>query len=71
VTNALSQGKDEYQCRITVEIESETTNQIVAGTLISNRPRVINVRGISQLDAMLQLPGITDLRYLHFPEPGA
>ena len=24
-----------------------------------------------QLDAMLQLPGITDLRYLHFPELGA
>lgn len=133
VTNALSQGKDEYQCRITVEVESESTNHFVAGTLISNRPRVIDVRGIAlesrlgphmlyvtnkdtpgvvgsigtmagsqginianlhlgrraqgqdalallevdgpvtgpQLDAMLQLPGITDLRYLHFPELGA
>jgi len=130
VTSALSQGKDEYQCRISVEIVSGDVKQTIAGTLISNRPRVIEVRGIAlesqlgshmlyisnedqpgvvgaigttagdqginianlhlgrraegeqalalleidnevtdeQLNTMRQLPGITDVSYLHFPQ---
>ncbi len=46
ITNALSQGKDEYQCRVMVEVQSESETYCVAGTLISNRPRLINVKGI-------------------------
>ena len=130
VTSALSQGKDEYQCRISVEIVSGDVKQTIAGTLISNRPRVIEVRGIAlesqlgshmlyitnedqpgvvgaigttagnqginianlhlgrrsegeqalalleidnevtdeQLSSIRQLPGITDVSYLHFPQ---
>ncbi len=47
VTNAVSQGKDEYQCRVMVEVKAESETYCVAGTLISNRPRLINVKGIS------------------------
>lgn len=47
VTDAHSQGKDEYQCRVTVVVETETRSRSVAGTLISNRPRLIDVKGIA------------------------
>ncbi len=47
VVDAKNDGKDEYQCRITVEIETEKMQRSVAGTLIGNKPRVIDVKGIS------------------------
>jgi len=47
VTDAHSQGKDEYQCRVTVSAETESMTRSVAGTLISNRPRLIDVKGIA------------------------
>ena len=127
-----SQGKDEYQCRVTVEATTETLSRSVAGTLISNRPRLIDVKGIAleselgthmlymtnedtpgvvgaigttagdqginianlhlgrseaggvaialveidatvsdeQLALLRDVPGITDVSYLHFPQQG-
>ncbi|MCL4126060.1 UNVERIFIED_CONTAM: hypothetical protein GTU68_017399 [Idotea baltica] len=47
VTDAKHDGKDEYQCRITVEVETEKKQRAIAGTLIGNKPRVIDVKGIS------------------------
>lgn len=47
VTDAHSQGKDEYQCRVTVSAQTESVTRSVAGTLISNRPRLIDVKGIA------------------------
>jgi len=47
VVDAKNDGKDEYQCRITIEIETEKMNRTVAGTLIGDKPRVIDVKGIS------------------------
>ncbi len=46
VVNATSEGADEYQCRITLKIETESMERIVAGTLIGSKPRVIDVKGI-------------------------
>lgn len=43
---ALSEGKDEYPCRITVAVETESLTRSICGTLIQHRPRVINVKGI-------------------------
>jgi len=47
VVDAKNDGKDEYQCRITVEVETEKMQRAIAGTLIGNKPRVIDVKGIS------------------------
>lgn len=47
VVDAKNDGKDEYQCRVTVEIETEKMSRSIAGTLIGNKPRVIDVKGIS------------------------
>lgn len=47
VIDAKNDGKDEYQCRITVEVETEKLQRSIAGTLIGNKPRVIDVKGIS------------------------
>ena len=47
VVDAKNDGNDEYQCRITVEIETEKMHRAIAGTLIGNKPRVIDVKGIS------------------------
>lgn len=47
VVDAFSDGKDEYQCRITVDVETDSKRRHVAGTLIRNRPRVIDVKGIA------------------------
>jgi len=47
VVDAKNDGKDEYQRRITVEVETEKMQRSVAGTLIGNKPRVIDVKGIS------------------------
>lgn len=47
VVDAKKDGKDEYQCRITVEVETEKMQRSIAGTLIANKPRVIDVKGIS------------------------
>ncbi len=47
VVDAKNDGKDEYQCRITVDVETEKKQRSIAGTLIGNKPRVIDVKGIS------------------------
>jgi len=47
VVDAKNDGNDEYQCRITVAIETEKMQRTIAGTLIGNKPRVIDVKGIS------------------------
>jgi D-3-phosphoglycerate dehydrogenase len=46
VIEAHNEGRDEYPCRITVEVETETRSRSICGTLIQNRPRVIDIRGI-------------------------
>jgi len=47
VTDAFNDGKDEYQCRITLEVETRSMRRHITGTLIRNRPRVIAVKGIA------------------------
>ncbi len=47
VIDAHNDGSDEYQCRITVSIETDKSTRHIAGTLIRNRPRVIDVKGIA------------------------
>lgn len=47
VVTAFSEGKDEYQSRMTVEVETKSMRRHIAGTLIRNRPRVIDVKGIA------------------------
>lgn len=47
VIDAFKDGKDEYQSRITVEVETQTKRRSITGTLIRNRPRVIDVKGVS------------------------
>jgi len=47
IIDAHSDGADEYQCRMTVTVETENNQHHIAGTLIRNRPRVIDVKGIS------------------------
>ncbi|MEE9334631.1 MAG: phosphoglycerate dehydrogenase [Granulosicoccaceae bacterium] len=47
VVEAKNDGKDEYQCRIIVDVETEKKQRTVAGTLIGNKPRVIDVKGIA------------------------
>ncbi len=47
VVDAKNDGKDEYQCRITVDVETEKMQRAIAGTLIGKKPRVIDVKGIS------------------------
>jgi D-3-phosphoglycerate dehydrogenase len=46
VIEAHNEGRDEYQCRITVGVETETMSRSICGTLIQNQPRVIDVKGI-------------------------
>ena len=46
VIEAHNEGRDEYPCRITVGVETETKTRSICGTLIQNRPRVIDVKGI-------------------------
>jgi D-3-phosphoglycerate dehydrogenase len=46
VIEAHNEGRDEYPCRITVEVETESKSRSICGTLIQNRPRVIDVKGI-------------------------
>jgi D-3-phosphoglycerate dehydrogenase len=46
IIEALNEGKDEYPCRITVAVETESQSRHISGTLIKNRPRVIDVKGI-------------------------
>lgn len=43
---ASNDGKDEYPCRITVAVETESKSRSICGTLIQHRPRVIDVKGI-------------------------
>jgi D-3-phosphoglycerate dehydrogenase len=43
---ALREGKDEYPCRITVAVKTESKTRSICGTLIQQRPRVIDVKGI-------------------------
>ena len=46
VIEAHNEGKDEYPCRITVSVETESKTRSICGTLIQNKPRVIDVKGI-------------------------
>ncbi len=46
VIEAHNEGRDEYPCRITVGVETESKLRSICGTLIQHRPRVIDVRGI-------------------------
>ncbi len=46
VIDAHSDSSDEYQCRMTVAVKTESLDRHIAGTLIRNRPRVIDVKGI-------------------------
>ena len=46
IIEAHNEGKDEYPCRITVTVETESISRSISGTLIKNRPRVIDVKGI-------------------------
>jgi D-3-phosphoglycerate dehydrogenase len=46
VIEAHNEGRDEYPCRITVAVETESQLRSISGTLIQNRPRVIAVKGI-------------------------
>ena len=46
VIEAHNEGRDEYPCRITVGVETESRSRSICGTLISNQPRVIDVKGI-------------------------
>jgi len=46
VIEAHNEGKDEYPCRITVAVETESKSRSICGTLIQNKPRVIDVKGI-------------------------
>jgi D-3-phosphoglycerate dehydrogenase len=46
VIEAHNEGRDEYPCRITVGVETESKSRSICGTLIQNRPRVIDVKGI-------------------------
>ena len=47
VVTAFSDGSDEYQSRMTVEVETQSMRRHIAGTLIRQRPRVIDVKGIA------------------------
>jgi len=46
VIEAHNEGRDEYPCRITVGVETESKSRSICGTLIQNRPRVIDVKGV-------------------------
>ena len=46
IIEALNEGNDEYPCRITVAVVTESLSRHISGTLIKNRPRVIDVKGI-------------------------
>jgi len=46
IIEAHNEGKDEYPCRISVAVETESRSRNISGTLIKNRPRVIDVKGI-------------------------
>ncbi len=46
IIEAHNEGKDEYPCRISVAVETESRSRHISGTLIKNRPRVIDVKGI-------------------------
>ncbi|UCH40452.1 MAG: phosphoglycerate dehydrogenase [Gammaproteobacteria bacterium] len=46
VIEAHNEGRDEYPCRITVGVETESMTRSICGTLIQHRPRVIDVKGI-------------------------
>jgi D-3-phosphoglycerate dehydrogenase len=52
VIEAHNEGRDEYPCRITVAVETESKTRSICGTLIQNQPRVIDVKGI-QLESKL------------------
>jgi D-3-phosphoglycerate dehydrogenase len=62
IIEAHNEGKDEYPCRITVLVETESVSRSISGTLIKNRPRVIDVKGI-ELESELgeHMLYITDL----------
>ena len=46
IIEAHNEGRDEYPCRITVGVETESQMRSICGTLIQNQPRVIDVKGI-------------------------
>ena len=46
IIEAHNESKDEYPCRISVAVETESSSRNISGALIKNRPRVIDVTGI-------------------------
>ena len=46
IIEAHNEGKDEYPCRITVSIQTEAMNRSISGTVIQNRPRIIDIKGM-------------------------
>ena len=66
VIEAHNEGRDEYPCRITVVVETESQSRSICGTLIQNRPRVIDVKGIP-LESKL---GEHMLYITNFDKPG-
>ena len=52
IIEAHNEGRDEYPCRITVAVETESKTRSICGTLIQHQPRVIDVKGI-QLESKL------------------
>ncbi len=46
VIEAHNEGNDEYPCRITVGVDTETSTHSICGTLIQNKPRIIDAKGI-------------------------
>jgi D-3-phosphoglycerate dehydrogenase len=66
VIEAHAEGRDEYPCRITVSVETESMTRSICGTLIQNRPRVIDVKGVP-LESKL---GEHMLYITNFDKPG-
>ena len=66
VIEAHNEGRDEYPCRITVAVSTESQSRSISGTLIQNHPRVIEVKGIP-LESKL---GEHMLYITNFDKPG-
>ena len=66
VIEAHNEGRDEYPCRLTVEVETESRSRSICGTLIQNQPRVIDVKGVP-LESKL---GEHMLYITNFDKPG-
>lgn len=66
IIEAHNEGRDEYPCRLTVAVETESRTRSISGTLIRNQPRVIDVKGVP-LESKL---GEHMLYITNFDKPG-